>query len=269
MTDEQKRKYDALVAGLKTLKRVAAAFSGGTDSSFLIYTAREALGKDNVLAVTARSETFPDDELNEAIGFTTQYDISHKIITTAELDTINSNGNPRNRCYFCKKELFGELLAIAKSLGFDCVADGSNKDDDADYRPGQQALRELGIVSPLRDAGFSKADVRDLSREAGLPTWDKPAYACLTSRFPYGVEIAELSLRMIEKAERFLKAQGFRQCRVRCFGEKAVVEVEKEKVRDALLLEAAIRKALIETGFKEVEIDPEGYRMGRMNTVAP
>lgn len=262
---EQQMKYQKLISGLKGLGRIVIAFSGGVDSSFLAHTARFALGKDNALAVTAMSETFPKSELDDALSFIKKFDIQHATIATSELATINGKGNPRDRCYYCKHQLFEELSLLAKTRGYMHVTEGSNTDDDTDFRPGRRALSELSIVSPLRDAGLSKQEIRDISRDLGLPTWDKPAFACLTSRFPYGVVIEERALAMIEKAETYLRSQGFRQCRVRCFGEKAVVEVEKQFVDRALSMKRAIERQLREAGFVEVEIDPLGYRMGRMN----
>jgi uncharacterized protein len=260
-------KYDRLKSNLKALGRVVAAFSGGVDSGLLSYAARQVLGKTDFLAITAKSETFPESELAEAKAFTDAYDINHRIVSTSELATINNSGNSRERCYYCKRELFSQLSDLAKSLGYAAIVEGSNSDDDNDFRPGRRAIRELGVISPLKDAGLTKADIRAISREEGLPTWDKPAYACLTSRFPYGVTIDERSLRMIEKAEIYLKANGFRQCRVRCFGEKAVVEVEPDLVSKALGMKDAIVTELLGAGFGEVEIDPLGYRMGRMNNL--
>ncbi len=267
LNEELAGKYRTLKTNIAALGRVVAAFSGGVDSSFLAYTARTVLGKDGFLAVTAKSETFPQSEMDEAIAFAKQYDIRHKIVDTAELDTINGSGNSRDRCYYCKRELFSGLTNLSKELGYNAVIEGSNTDDDNDFRPGKRAIRELGILSPLKDAGLSKADIRSISFEEGLPTWDKPAYACLTSRFPYGVEITEQSLRMIEQAEIFLKARGFRQCRVRCFGRKAVVEVDAALVNKALDMKDEIVNALIGAGFEEAEIDPAGYRTGRMNSL--
>jgi uncharacterized protein len=258
-------KYDDLHSRFGAFGRVVAAFSGGADSSLLIHSARAAVGRASLLAVTAVSETFPRAELDAAISFAKRYDIRHMTINTEELATINAKGNPRDRCYYCKLELFSGLKALAESEGYDEVIEGSNKDDEQDDRPGRRALSELGIISPLAEAGLAKSDVRDISRELGLPTWNKPAYACLTSRFPYGVAIEERSLRMIEEAEEYLRSAGFTQCRVRCFGERAVVEVEAELVETAVSMNAAIEEKLLDVGFKKVEIDPLGYRMGRMN----
>jgi pyridinium-3,5-biscarboxylic acid mononucleotide sulfurtransferase len=266
MFDELAKKYLALRSSVKNIGSVVVAFSGGADSSLLAWVSRDVLGKENVLAVTAASETFPEGELDEARDFALRYDIEHKVIRTDELATINNAGNPVNRCYYCKKELFGSLCALRDSIGFAHVIEGSNTDDAHDYRPGRKALGELGIVSPLKDAGLSKSDIRAISNELGLPTWNKPAYACLTSRFPYNITIDERSLKMIERSEIFLRSLGFLQCRVRCFGEKAVIEVEKEMVERALSLKSEIDRELLEAGWREVEIDPLGYRMGRMNS---
>lgn len=266
MTGENtpEKKYEKLRQIFLKLGRVVAAYSGGADSSLLIYTAREILGKDNVLAVTANSETYVKEELDFTEEFTARYDIEHKVITTCELEEINRHGNTKNRCYYCKRELFSVLRNLAAE-GHYTVIEGSNMDDEKDYRPGSRAREELKIRSPLAEAGFTKEDIRTLSRQLGLPTWDKPAYACLTSRFPYNMEIGKPDLEMVAAAEKFLHELGFRQCRVRHYGTKARVEVETEKVPEAEAMASRITGKLQQIGYKEVEIDPEGYRMGSMN----
>ena len=260
-----KIKESRLKSRLLELEKVVVAFSGGVDSSFLLFMAYKVLGKNNVIAVTANSETYPEKELDAAIKFAKKYGIIHKIFSSCELSSINQMGNPKDRCYYCKKELFSKLLSIAHENGFQHVIEGSNKDDKKDYRPGRKAIKEFSIISPLFEAELKKEDIRILSKQEGLSTWNKPAYACLTSRFPYFKEIKKEALQMVEKAEAFLINIGFHQCRVRYFGDKAQVEVEKSKVKEALSQKDKIEGALKEIGFKVVIIDPAGYRTGRMN----
>ncbi|RPJ04234.1 MAG: ATP-dependent sacrificial sulfur transferase LarE [Spirochaetaceae bacterium] len=258
-------KYNKLKEIIKNEGSLVIAFSGGVDSTFLLDTAFRVLGQEKVLAVTADSPTFPKSERDETVNFTKSHKIPHRIIFTDEAEVINNAGNTPDRCYFCKRELFSKLCKIAAQNGFHAVAEGSNTDDKSDYRPGRRAIAELGILSPLAMAGLSKAQIRELSREAGLSAWDKPAYACLTSRFPYHVEISKEALARIEQAEEFLKSLGFRQCRVRHYSELARVEVSQEMVTQAMARESVISEKLKELGYKTVEIDPTGYRTGSMN----
>ncbi|MBN1410306.1 MAG: ATP-dependent sacrificial sulfur transferase LarE [Spirochaetales bacterium] len=259
------RKYAALLDSLKGLRRVIVAFSGGVDSTFLLYAALEALGKDNVLAVTADSRTYARRELRETEELARTYSFRHRIITTDELSTINDKGNTRQRCYYCKRELFSRLKGIAAEEGYDHVAEGSNADDKNDFRPGFKAVRELSVRSPLLEAGMRKDEIRLVSRELGLPTFNKPPVACFTSRFPYNVTIGEEDLFMIEEAEDYLHDRGFALCRVRHYGKKARIEVDRAMVPMALSLENEIRARLTGLGYTSVEIDPEGYRTGSMN----
>lgn len=261
-----KIKETRLQSCLAGLEKVAVAFSGGIDSSFLLYMAYKVLGKDNIIAVTANSEIYPEKELKEAVDFAKHYGIKHNIFSSCELSTINKMGNPIDRCYYCKKEIFLKIIGIAHKNGFQNIVEGSNKDDEKDYRPGRKALKEFSVISPLLEAGLKKEDIRILAKKEGLSTWNKPAYACLASRFPYLKEIKKEALQMVEKAEAYLVKIGFNQCRVRCFGDKAQVEVEKDKLKDALSKKYEIISALKEIGFKIVIIDPDGYRKGRMNT---
>lgn len=258
-------KLSTLKSILKQCKKVVVAFSGGVDSSFLLYIAFTVLGKENVLAVTANSETYPEKEMKEASGFTQKYGIPHKIITTCEIGAINEKGNPPNRCYYCKRELFYKLKELAKKHNFYSVIEGSNKDDEQDYRPGSKAIKELKIYSPLKEAGLTKEEIRKFSKEMGLPTWNKPAFACLTSRFPYHTAIDKKIVKKIEKAEEYIHALGFRQCRVRYFGDRVSIEVEKNLVQQALSIKDKMIAGLQKIGFDNIEIDPEGYRTGRMN----
>ncbi len=265
MHEQPDIRYRILQDRLRPYGTVLIAFSGGIDSSLLAYTARQTLGRDNVLAVTAYSETFPENERNEAREFAERYDIAHRIIRTRTLQTINEHDNDKDRCYHCKHALFTVLRSIAEQEGYSAVLEGSNTDDDSDYRPGRRAVQELGIQAPLRDAGLRKQDIRDLSRSFGLPNWDKPAYACLTSRFPYKVTITKAALEQVEKAEQYLRSLGFKQCRVRHYGKEARVEVEKERLSEAQELKEQITKALAVLGFLSATIDENGYRMGSMN----
>ncbi len=247
---------------------VAVAFSGGVDSTFLLKVVADTLG-DRVIAITARSSTYPEREFREASEFMQKIGVKHIVIYSEELEIEGFSQNPANRCYFCKKELFSKVRDIAGQHGIDHVVDGSNMDDLGDYRPGLQALRELGIRSPLREAGMTKDDIRKLSREMGLPTWNKQPFACLASRFPYGQEITREKLQMIDKAEQFLLDMGFRQVRVRHHGEVARIEVareERSRFFDTELMDR-VHEKLKEAGFKYITLDLRGYRTGSMNEV--
>ncbi len=258
-------KYDRLLTELRKSESLLVAFSGGVDSSLLAFAAVAALGRDRVLAVTALAQTYPGREREDAESFCRDFGVPHRLVETDEVANINSRSNPFDRCYYCKLELFTRLGELAHAEGFAAVAEGSNTDDARDYRPGRRALAELGVLSPLAAAGFGKADVRELSRELGLPSWDKPPAACLVSRFPYRVEITPEALARIERAEEFLHGLGFRLCRVRHYGKRARVEVERDRVAEALDREKDIGEALRSLGYEEVEIDPQGYRTGSMN----
>ncbi len=262
-------KYETLKNYLLSLQKLLIAFSGGVDSTFLVKAAIDALGRENVLAVTACSSTYPSREREEAANLAGQFNMQHEFITSEELDIPEFRNNPINRCYFCKKELFGKLKVLGQSRGYSYVADGSNLDDNLDFRPGQQAARELGVVSPLREAGLTKDEIRELSKELGLPTWNKPALACLSSRFPYGESINEGKLRAVEEAENFLKDLGFRQIRVRHHGNIARIELEAAETPRLFSngLSLKIIHKLKTLGFTYVTLDLEGYRTGSMNEV--
>ncbi len=265
---ETQQKLAKLKEILKKLDKVAIAYSGGVDSTFLLKVAHDVL-KDKVLAITARSSTYPEREYNEAIGFVKQLGVKHLTIVSEELDIEGFSGNPVNRCYFCKKELFTKISQVAEEHGIPYIADGSNTDDLGDYRPGMTAMKEMGVVSPLREAGMSKDDIRLLSKEMGLPTWDKQPFACLASRFPYGQEITRDKLRMVDRAEQFMLDTGFRQIRVRIHGDMARIEVspqERKKFFDEALMDK-VHQGLKEIGFKYVALDLKGYRTGSMNEV--
>jgi uncharacterized protein len=259
-------KKENLIRYLKELGSVAVAFSSGVDSTFLLKVAHDTLG-DNAIAVTAHSCSFPERELKEAQAFTAQHHITHVICDSEELSIDGFSCNPTNRCYLCKTELFTKITGIAKKRNIRYVAEGSNTDDMGDYRPGLQAVKELGIKSPLRQADLSKADIRLLSREMGLPTWQKQSFACLSSRFVYGEEITEKKLNMVDKAEQLLLDLGFTQVRVRIHGNLARIEIspmEFEKIMEQNCRETVYAK-LKEYGFSYVALDLKGYRTGSMN----
>ncbi len=246
----------------------AVAFSGGVDSTFLIRVAKEVLG-DKLIAVTATSSTYPERELNEAIKYAKDFGVKHIIISSEELDIEGFASNPKNRCYYCKKELFTKVKEVALENGIEYVFDGSNLDDNGDYRPGMLAAKELLVVSPLKEAGLTKKDIRDLSKEYGLATWNKPAFACLSSRFPYGNKITLPKLKMIDKAEQFLLDIGIRQVRVRHHGEIARIEVapeEREKFFNIEFMDK-ISSKFKEIGYIYTTLDIAGYRTGSMNEV--
>lgn len=260
-------KLEKLNNRIKELKRVIVAFSGGVDSTFLLKVCLDVLGKENVLAVTARSSTYPTREFEEAKKLAESLGANHEIIISEELEVPGFSDNPPERCYYCKKELFGKLLKMARERGFNYVLDGSNADDTGDFRPGMKAKDELGVLSPLKEAGLTKAEIRALSRKMGLPTWNKPSFACLASRFPYGEKITKEKLNRVEKAEDLLNSLGFVQYRVRSHGDLARIEVspgEIERFFDKALREKVVA-GLKELGFLYVSLDLAGYRTGSMN----
>jgi len=246
---------------------VIVAFSGGVDSAYLAWAATEVLGRDRALCVTADSPSYPDNHRQIALRVAREFNLRHEIIRTGELERAEYRANPTNRCYYCKHELYTSLTALAKARGVAVIADGANADDRGDYRPGRQAAREFGVRSPLDECNLTKADIRELSHDAGLPTWDEPASACLSSRIPYHSEVTGDKLRMIERAEQALRALGFRVCRVRHHDDLARVEIGRDELSRALEPETSGRivDVMLALGYREVTIDPRGYRMGSLN----
>jgi uncharacterized protein len=256
----------ALVERLESFPSLVVAYSGGVDSAYLAWMANRVLGT-RALSVTADSPSYPERHRQMALAIARDFQLQHEVISTHELDRPEYRANPANRCYFCKHELYSTLSVLARDRGFGAIADGNNADDRGDYRPGRQAAREFGVVSPLDDAALSKADIRALSQEAGLPTWDEPASACLSSRIPYFSEVTDDKLRAIEQAEEAIRALGFRVLRVRHHGEIARIELGQSEIARALQPEIseAIDRALRVLGFKHVTIDLRGYRLGSLN----
>jgi len=261
---------------IATFDSLIVAFSGGVDSAYLAWVATQVLGPA-ALCVTADSPSYPDRHRQLAYRLARDYRLNHEVIHTAELSRPEYRANPSNRCYYCKHELYSVLSALARTRGVDAIADGSNADDRANYRPGRQAAREFGVRSPLDDADLTKADIRELSRRAGLSTWDEPASACLSSRIPYNFEVTDEKLRMIERAEQAVHALGFRVCRVRHHdaGEEADgrgqwmarVEIGRDELPHAADPDVTARLVteLRAIGYTHVTIDPRGYRMGSLN----
>lgn len=262
MSDKQEK----LEKLLESYKRVAVAFSSGVDSTYLLKMAQKVLG-ENVIAVTASSCSFPKRELEEAKTFCRENGIRHIVVESEELDIDGFRQNPKNRCYLCKHELFEKILSIAKENGIETVVEASNTDDDGDYRPGLVAVKELGIESPLRHVGLSKKEIREYSKELGLPTWNKQSFACLSSRFVYGETISEEKLAMVDQAEQLLLDMGFHQLRVRIHDKLARIEVQPSEFEKIMQEEnrTKIFHKLKQYGFTYVTLDLQGYRTGSMN----
>jgi uncharacterized protein len=258
-------KEEALERLLASLSAVVVAYSGGVDSAYLALMAQRTLGA-RAWAVTAESPSYPEHHRAIAGRVARQFSFQHEIIHTRELEQPEYRANPKNRCYFCKHELYTHLVRLAVERHA-VVVDGNNADDRADYRPGRQAAREFGVRSPLDEADLTKAEIRRLARRAGLPTWDEPASACLSSRIPYHSEVTDEKLRLIERAEQVLHGLGFRVCRVRHHDDLARVEIGRDELARALepAMTSTIERELKSVGYCVVTLDPEGYRTGSLN----
>jgi uncharacterized protein len=260
------RKDAALRDSLKQLPSLIVAYSGGVDSAYLAFAATRVLG-ERALCITADSPSYPDRHRQLALRLAREFGFRHEVIRTYELDRPEYRANPANRCYYCKHELYTHLTDLARARGVAVIADGNNADDRGDYRPGRRAAREFGVLSPLDAAGLTKAEIRELSRRAGLPTWDEPASACLSSRIPYFTEVTDGKLRMIERAEAALRDLGFRVCRVRHHETLARIELGCDEIARAIEPEmaAAIDRQLHAIGYQHVTVDLRGYRQGSLN----
>jgi pyridinium-3,5-biscarboxylic acid mononucleotide sulfurtransferase len=263
-------KQERLFADLGRLDRVIVAYSGGADSAYLAWAAHQVLG-GNALAMTADSASLPTSHKRDAEAFVRQFGIAHEYVETHEFENPDYLRNDANRCFHCKDELFTVLEQVGRERGYQHIIYGVNADDLGDYRPGQNAARQHRVAAPLADAGLSKAEIRELSRQAGLPTWDRPASACLSSRIPYGTAVTAENVKTVEAGEEAIQALGFRQFRVRFHGEIVRIEIAPDELAKALTLDMARRFTEIfkGLGFHYVTLDLEGYRQGSLNEVLP
>jgi uncharacterized protein len=263
-----REKEERLLADLRRMGRVIVAFSGGTDSAYLAWAARQAVG-GNAVAMTADSASLPESHKRDAEAFVAQFGIAHEYVETHEFDNPDYAKNGPDRCFHCKDELFTRLEQVGRERGYQHIVYGVNVDDLGDYRPGQNAARKHEVAAPLADAGLTKAEIRELSRLAGLPTWDRPAAACLSSRIPYGTPVTIENVKTVETGEEELKALGFRQFRVRFHGEVVRIEIAREEMPKSFSMEMAGKLTAIfkGLGFQYVTLDLEGYRQGSMNEV--
>lgn len=263
-------KQEQLFASLRAMSRVIVAYSGGTDSAYLAWAAKQALG-DEAIAITADSPSIPDSHKRDAADFAARFGIRHEFVPTGEFDNPDYAKNGPDRCFHCKDELFSVLSRVGAERGIGHIVYGVNLDDLGDYRPGQKAAKQHGATSPLVDAGLMKAEIRELSRLAGLPTWDRPAAACLSSRIPYGTPVTIQNVKQVEVGEEEMKALGFRQFRTRFNGDTVRIEIAREEFPRAMTIEMADR--LTETfrklGYRYVSLDLAGYRQGSLNEVLP
>ena len=270
MTDAIHGKQEQLFSILRSMDRVLVAYSGGTDSAYLAWAANRMLGAD-ALAVTADSASIPESHKRDAEAFAKRYGIRHQYIETNEFDNPDYVRNDANRCFHCKDELFSQLRETGSALGFENITYGVNVDDTKDFRPGHRAAKEHGVRAPLLEADLTKADIRELSRREGLPTWDRPAAACLSSRIPYGTTVTKEKVKLVEKGEEALKSLGFEIYRVRYHGELVRIEIGPNEIARALDIEMARKMTEIfkSLGFQYVTLDLEGYRLGSLNEALP
>ncbi len=268
MSAAPKQKQEKLLSILESMGKVMVAYSGGTDSAYLAWAAGKALG-DRALAVTADSASIPESHKRDAEDFVKQFHLRHQYIETHEFENPDYVRNDANRCFHCKDELFTRLKDIGASLGFEHIVYGVNVDDTGDFRPGHRAAQEHGVRAPLLEAQLTKAEIRQLSKQENLPTWDRPAAACLSSRIPYGTEVTAENVKLVERGEEELKQLGFRVFRVRYHGELVRIEIGPAELPRALHLEMTkkLTKIFKDLGFKYVTLDLEGYRQGSLNEV--